>query len=159
MGIVYRTARSSYWQDRQRVLVCLSLALFSYAAMSSLGLWMQDYPEVLRYFMLCICVTAAATVTCIGLISVEKRLRSAIDLRNEMPERVATKRQCFFRIFYGMSILFTDDFLSGHCHLFTTKGSTTVHFSSILKKFTAARSVSGTVFVFTHCVFTLTSTI
>ena len=99
--IAYCTARSSHWQDRQRVLVCLSLALLLYGAMSSLGLWIQEYPEAVRCLLLAVSATAAATLICIGLISIEQRLRSAIN-GAELPERVASKRQCFWRIFYGM---------------------------------------------------------
>jgi len=102
LGIViaYFTARSSYWRDRQRVLVCLSLALLLYAGMSSLGLWIQEYPEALRYLLLCVSATAGATLTCIGLISVEKRLCSA-NRGGEIPERVANNFQCLLRVFYG----------------------------------------------------------
>ena len=100
IAIAYCTARSSRWQDRQRVLVCLSLTLFLYAAMSSIGLGISEYPEAVRVLLLAVSVPAAVTLICIGLISVEQRLRSAIDSA-ELPERVASKGQCCWRIFYG----------------------------------------------------------
>ena len=100
LTIAYCTARSSCWQDRQRVMVCLSLVLFQYAAMSLLGLFMLGIPEALSVLLLVISAASAMAVVCIGLIAVEKRLRSG-KYEKEMPERVANRRHCIGRLFFG----------------------------------------------------------
>ena len=68
--------------------------------MSSIGLSIKEYPEAVRVLLLCVSVTAVVTVICIGLISVEQRLRSSVAIE-QLPERVANKHQCFWRVVSG----------------------------------------------------------
>ena len=96
--MVYLTARSSFWRQRERVLACLSVVLLLTSGLSLVSLLLIQWPESMNAMQMFVAGLAVCTLICMGMIAVEKRMLSGCRSVNAV-ERSASVRQTFGRIF------------------------------------------------------------
>jgi len=113
--VVYFTARSNYWQVRERVQICLSIVLLVISGFSLVSLMMRS-PELAYQLQMLIVGLAILPLVCVGMIAVEKRLLSGGGA--DAVERTASVRQTFGRIFWaGMAFIISLDCVYSPLHI------------------------------------------
>ena len=103
--MVYVTARSSHWRNREQTLACLSVVLLLTSGLSLVSMLLIRWLDSMNAVQMLVVGLAVTALVCMGMIAVEKRMllggRSA-----DAVERTASGRQTFGRIFWaGMAFI------------------------------------------------------